>query len=122
MNNNAGPVAACSPLQKARIDVNPCNLRATATPSCLGAMDFEQEGLASELRSYQQVFDRFTFSWRKWWTLNRFHFEMSMVLKIVVLHLVTEAIRHHLSKPCSKKFWFMLCVMTGAYGASSFAP
>jgi hypothetical protein len=30
-------------------------------------MDVEEERLASELKSYQQVFGRFTFSWKKWW-------------------------------------------------------
>jgi len=102
--------------QKAKVEVQPCSLRLSATPSCLGAMDFEQERLDSELKSYQQIFDRFTFSWGKWWHLNRYHFELSLVLKIVVLHLVTEAIRHHLSKPCTVKFWCMLVIMTGKKG------
>lgn len=37
-----------------------------------------------------------------------------LVMKIVVLHLVTEAVRHHLSKPCTHRFWIMLIGMTGA--------
>jgi hypothetical protein len=36
-----------------------------------------------------------------------------LVLKIVVLHLVTEAVRHHTAKPCSGRFWFMVVGMTG---------
>lgn len=78
-------------------------------------MDAEEERLAAELRSYQQVFGRFTFSWGKWWHLNRCHFELLLVLKIVVLHLVTEAVRHKTSKPCSDRFWIMVCLMTGAW-------
>lgn len=46
---------APSPLQKANIDPNPCGLRLSATPSCLGVMDAEEERLAAELKSYQQV-------------------------------------------------------------------
>jgi hypothetical protein len=45
--------------------------------------------------------------------LNRMHFELMLVLKIVVLHLVTEAVRHHTAKPCSGRFWFMVVGMTG---------
>jgi hypothetical protein len=78
-------------------------------------MDFEQDRLLAEQKSYQQVFDRFTFSWRKWWHLNRYHFELSLVMKVVVLHLVTEAVRHHTSKPCSDRFWIMLIGMTGGW-------
>lgn len=101
------------PPQKAHIEPTPCSLRASATPSCIGAMDFEQDRLLLEQKSYQQLFDRFTFSWRKWWHLNRYHFELSLVMKVVVLHLVTEAVRHHTSKPCSDRFWIMLIGMTG---------
>jgi hypothetical protein len=100
-------------LQKANIEPTPCGLRASATPSCIGAMDYEQDRLLAEQKSYQQVFDRFTFSWRKWWHLNRYHFELSLVMKVVVLHLVTEAVRHHTAKPCSHRFWIMLFGMTG---------
>jgi hypothetical protein len=76
-------------------------------------MDYEQDRLLAEQKSHQQVFDRFTFSWRKWWHLNRYHFELSLVMKVVVLHLVTEAVRHHTAKPCSHRFWIMLFGMTG---------
>lgn len=82
--------------QKAKIEPNPCSLRATATPSCLGTMDFEQEGLAAELKSYQTVFGRFTFSWKKWWGLNRYHFEMSecRVCDMCTLYVTLSSVAH----------------------------
>lgn len=76
-------------------------------------MDFEQEKLLAEQRTYQQLFGRFAVSWGKWWHLNRHHFELGLVLKVVVLHLVTEAVRHKTAKPCSDRFWIMLVGMTG---------
>eukprot|EP00878_Enallax_costatus_P007443 GHUV01007795.1.p1 GENE.GHUV01007795.1~~GHUV01007795.1.p1 ORF type:complete len:430 (+),score=109.96 GHUV01007795.1:1726-3015(+) len=42
-----------------------------------------------------------------WWKLQQ-HFEFALLLKVVVLHLVTEALRHHLTKPCTKRYWIML--------------
>jgi hypothetical protein len=55
---------------------------------------------------------RYTFRWKKWWKLNT-HFELALVLKIVVLHLLTEGIRHHTTKPCTTRFWIMLGGVTG---------
>jgi hypothetical protein len=52
----------------------------------------------------------------KWWHLNRHHFELGLVLKVVVLHLLTEAVRHKTAKPCSDRFWIMLVGMTGGCG------
>ncbi|GBF89957.1 hypothetical protein Rsub_02661 [Raphidocelis subcapitata] len=49
---------------------------------------------------------------RRWWSLQP-GFEWSLALKIVVLHLITEGVRHQRAKPCTRRFWFMLLVMTG---------
>lgn len=76
-------------------------------------MDSEEAKLTAEQRDYQQLFGRFTVSWKKWWHLNRFHFELLLVLKVVVMHLVTEAVRHHTSHPCTTRFWVMMVGMTG---------
>lgn len=82
-------------------------------------MDFEQEKLLAEQRTYQQLFGRFAVSWGKWWHLNRHHFELGLVLKVVLLHLVTEAVRHKSAKPCSDRFWIMLVGMTGGLAQGS---
>ena len=47
---------------------------------------------------------------KRWLTLQP-GFEMAMIFKIVVLHLLTEFVRHTRAKPCTPKFWVMLCVM-----------
>eukprot|EP00775_Hariotina_reticulata_P005189 gene5189-5427_t len=65
-----------------------------------------------ELLEYRSASSRYTLRWKKWWKLN-VHFELALVLKIVVLHLLTEGIRHHTTKPCSHRFWIMLGGVTG---------
>lgn len=49
---------------------------------------------------------------RRWWAMQP-KFEWLLVLKIVVLHLITEAVRHLRAHPCTPRFWFMLFVMSG---------
>lgn len=47
-----------------------------------------------------------------WWKLQN-HFELALLFKVVILHLITEAFRHKTSKPCTMRYWIMLCVVTG---------
>lgn len=98
--------------QDAQLGAAPHPLRLAATPSELGNMDVEHLRLTAEVREYQTIFGRFTLAWSKWKHLNN-HFELALVLKVVVLHLVVEALRHHTAKPCSPKFWIQLCFLTG---------
>lgn len=55
---------------------------------------------------------RFVWRWRDWMHLQS-HFELALVLKIVVIHLVTEAFRHAMTKPCTTRFWVTLLGVTG---------
>jgi len=44
-------------------------------------------------------------------------FEIFLLLKIVVIHLVTDAVRHHTAHPCTPRFWVMLGGLAGAVTA-----
>eukprot|EP00877_Chromochloris_zofingiensis_P001373 jgi/Chrzof1/11236/Cz05g28310.t1 len=41
------------------------------------------------------------------------HFEIALVCKVVIIHMITEFMRHEVGKPCTPKFWFMLVAVTG---------
>lgn len=49
---------------------------------------------------------------QEWWKLQN-HFELALLLKVVILHLITEAFRHKSSKPCTMRNWVMLGGVTG---------
>lgn len=50
---------------------------------------------------------------KKLWRLQN-QFELFLLLKVVVIHLATEAIRHHTAHPCTPRFWLMLGGFAGA--------
>jgi uncharacterized membrane protein YfcA len=50
---------------------------------------------------------------KKLWHLQN-QFELFLLLKVVVIHLATEAIRHHTAHPCTPRFWLMLGGFAGA--------
>lgn len=83
-----------------------------SSPSVTAVVDEERLLMGQLLEQTRSGSSRFTWRWKAWWGLQN-HFEFALILKVVVLHLVTEAVRHKTTKPCSPRFWFMLCVMTG---------
>jgi hypothetical protein len=83
-----------------------------SSPSVVAVIDEERLLTRQLLEQTRSGSSRFTWRWRAWWGLQN-HFEFALIIKVVVLHLVTEAVRHRTTKPCSVRFWFMLCVMTG---------
>lgn len=98
-------------LDKHNITLEKGNLLGSSMSSKL--LLVEQEAVMLQaLQEQRSGSSRFTWKWGPWWKLQN-HFEMMLVLKVVVLHLVTEGVRHHTTKPCSKRFWMMLFVATG---------
>jgi hypothetical protein len=87
-------------------------LQLMSSPSVIAVVDEERLLMGQLLEQKRSGSSRFTWRWKAWWGLQN-HFEFALILKVVVLHLVTEAVRHKTTKPCSTRFWFMLCVMTG---------
>jgi hypothetical protein len=83
-----------------------------SSPSVIAVIDEERLLTGQLLEKTRSGSSRFTWRWKAWWGLQN-HFEFALLLKVVVLHLVTEAVRHKTTKPCSTRFWFMLFVMTG---------
>ncbi|KAF6255424.1 hypothetical protein COO60DRAFT_1535259 [Scenedesmus sp. NREL 46B-D3] len=86
--------------------------QAKSSPSAIAVADEERLLMGQLLEQTRSGSSRYAWRWRPWWRLQN-HFEFALILKVVVLHLVTEAVRHKTTKPCSTRFWFMLCVVTG---------
>jgi hypothetical protein len=104
------------PSTKQYIDQHEGHLQAPdqmmSSPSVIAVVEEERLLMGQLLEHSRSGSSRFTWRWKAWWGLQN-HFEFALILKVVVLHLVTEAVRHRTTKPCSGRFWFMLCGVTG---------
>jgi uncharacterized membrane protein YfcA len=104
-----------TPSTKQYIDKHKGELQAEqmmSSPSVVEVIDEQRLLMGQLLEQTRSGSSRFTWRWKAWWGLQN-HFEFFLILKVVVLHLVTEAVRHKTTKPCSARFWFMLCILTG---------
>jgi hypothetical protein len=80
--------------------------------SAITLLAADKQQLQDALEQQRWAGTRFTLRWKAWWKLQN-HFELALLFKVVILHLITEAFRHKSSKPCTARYWIMLCAVTG---------